>query len=152
MNTEQFADDILYIGGALNLNARNKDIEISRMYKKVEAGAGFFLTQPIFGDGAITYLSNMKKDERIRILGGIMPMVSYKNAQFLNNEIPGIVVPDKYINRFNENMMREEAEKEGIEIAVDIANKIKSFVDGFYFIAPFNRVNMIVEIMRKIKL
>ncbi|WHH57264.1 bifunctional homocysteine S-methyltransferase/methylenetetrahydrofolate reductase [Petroclostridium sp. X23] len=151
MNTEQFADDILYIGGALNLNARNKDIEILRMYKKAEAGAGFFLTQPIFEDEAITYLSNLKKDEGIKILGGIMPMVSYKNAQFLNNEIPGIVVPDKYINRFNENMTREEAEKEGIEIAVDIVNRIKNFVDGFYFIAPFNRVNMIVEIMRKIK-
>jgi homocysteine S-methyltransferase len=120
------------------------------MYKKAEAGAEFFLTQPIFEESVIDYLTKMDKPENVKILGGIMPMVSYKNAQFLNNEIPGIKIPQEYIARFREDMAREEAEEVGIKIAVDIAIKIKKYVNGFYFIAPFNRVNMIVNILKEV--
>lgn len=150
MNKEQFAEDPYHVGGALNLNVYNKDAEISRMYKKAEAGAEFFLTQPIFEESVIDYLTKMDKPENVKILGGIMPMVSYKNAQFLNNEIPGIKIPQEYIARFREDMAREEAEEVGIKIAVDIAIKIKKYVNGFYFIAPFNRVNMIVNILKEV--
>lgn len=152
MNKEQFSDDTLFIGGALNLNARNKDAEVLRMYKKAEAGADFFLTQPIYSDEVAAYLSTFRKSDEIRILGGIMPIVSYKNAQFLNNEIPGIAVPEKYISRFHEEMSREGAEQEGINIAVDIAARIKKDVNGFYFIAPFNRAAMIAKIIKKLNL
>jgi methionine synthase I (cobalamin-dependent)/5,10-methylenetetrahydrofolate reductase len=148
MNAEFFAEDSMSIGGALNLNVMNKQAEVDRMQKKTENGATFFLTQPIYEDDAIEFLKNMKK-ENVKILGGILPIVSYRNAQFLNNELPGVQVPESYINRFNKKMSREEAEEVGVEIAVEIANKIKPYVDGIYFMTPFNRVSMIVKIIEK---
>lgn len=71
-----------------------------------------------YDDKVIEYLSTLKRDKNIKILGGIMPLVSYRNAQFLNNEFPGIVIPENYISKFNMEMSREEAEEVGIEIAV----------------------------------
>jgi len=151
MNKNVFADDGFKIGGALNLNAANKDIEVERMYKKIAAGASFFLTQPIFDDETIEYLSKIKKPDGVKILAGIMPVVSYRNCQFLNNEVPGISIPEKYVNMFNPDMTKEEAQKTGIEIAVEIASRVKQFADGLYLMTPFNRVGMIAEIMNRIK-
>lgn len=152
MNKDVFSNDNINIGGALNLNVLNKDMEVSRMFRKVENGATFFLTQPIYDDAVIEYLSALKRDKNIKILGGIMPLVSYKNAQFLNNEVPGIVIPENYISKFNIEMSREEAEEIGIDIAVEISKKLKNYVDGFYFITPFNRIEMIIKILNKLNL
>lgn len=148
MNKEIFNGDEISIGGALNLNVANKNSEISRMNKKLSNGAGFFLTQPIFEDETIEFLSNLKREGKVKILGGIMPLVSYKNAQFINNELPGVSIPQKYVDRFHVDMTREEAEKVGIEIAVEIINKIKNYVDGLYLVTPFNRIEMIVKIIK----
>jgi len=148
MNAEFFAEDSISIGGALNLNVMNKQSEMERMLKKTENGATFFLTQPIYENETIEFLKNMKK-ENIKILGGILPIVSYKNVQFLNNELPGVHVPEDYIKRFSKKMSREEAEEVGVEIAVEVANKIKPYVDGIYFMTPFNRVPMIIKIIEK---
>jgi methionine synthase I (cobalamin-dependent)/5,10-methylenetetrahydrofolate reductase len=150
MNQEHFAADPIKIAGALNLNVNRKDVQENRMRQKIVSGASFFLTQPIFEEETIAYLAGMKKPQGIKILAGIMPMVSLRNAQFLNNEIPGIRVPEKYINSFTEDMSREEAEQTGIEISLEILEQIKDDVDGFYFITPFNRVNIIVNILKKI--
>ncbi|CDM69284.1 Methylenetetrahydrofolate reductase [Clostridium bornimense] len=150
MNEEVFTDDNIAIGGALNLNVRNKDIEVSRMKKKIERGANFFLTQPIYDDETFEYLKKVKEENNVKILGGILPIVSYKNAQFLNNELPGVHIPEKYLNRFTLDMDKEEAEKVGIEIAVELGNKMKDIVDGFYFITPFKRVEMIIKIIDRI--
>ena len=105
MNIEVFNEDPLSIGGALNLNLTNKEKEVSRMTKKAEKGATFFLTQPIYEDETIDYLKTLK-DRNVKILGGILPIVSYRNAQFLNNELPGVHVPDEYVNRFSPDMNR----------------------------------------------
>lgn len=148
MNNEFFKEDNIQIGGALNLNVINKNSEVSRMYKKSDNGATFFLTQPIYDDETIEFLKNLKRDN-VKILGGILPIVSYRNAQFLNNELPGVHIPDEYIKRFNMDMSKEEAEEVGIEMAVEIGNKIKPYVDGIYFMTPFNRVQMIIKIMNK---
>lgn len=149
MNSELFGQDPYIVGGALNLNVQNKDAEIARMWRKVENGARFFLTQPIFDSEVIEYLSRLKATEKVKILGGIMPIVSYKNALFLNNEIPGISIPSRYIERFRPDMSRQEAEEVGIEIAVELINNVKQHVDGLYLITPFNRVNMVVRILKE---
>ncbi|SHJ47631.1 homocysteine S-methyltransferase [Dethiosulfatibacter aminovorans DSM 17477] len=148
MNIEVFGEDPLSIGGALNLNLANKDKEVSRMMKKAENGATFFLTQPIYEDETIDYLKTLK-DRNVKILGGILPIVSYRNARFLNNELPGVHVPAEYVNRFNPDMTRQEAEETGIQMAVELAKKLKPHVDGIYFMTPFNRVSMIVEIIKR---
>lgn len=151
MNEEVFQGENITIGGALNLNVRNKDIEVSRMKKKIENGANFFITQPIYDDETFEYLKKVKEENNVKILGGILPIVSYKNAQFLNNELPGVHIPQKYINRFTIDMDKEEAEKVGIEIAVELGNKMKDIVDGFYFVTPFKRVEMIMKIIDGIR-
>jgi homocysteine S-methyltransferase len=151
MNKDVFKEDKFKIGGALNLNVLNKDLELTRMYKKIERGATFFLTQPIYEDETIQFLSKIKRDKNIKILGGILPLVSYRNAQFINNELPGVNIPKKYLDKFGMEMTREEGEKLGIEIAVEIAKNIINYVDGIYLMTPFNRFNMIVEIINKIK-
>jgi len=147
---EHFTFDHVTIAAALNLNADQKDVQVRRMQNKAAFGAEYFLTQPIFADDTIKYLSTMKKPVGTKILGGIMPIVSIRNARFLNNEIPGISIPEKYINSFSEDMSREQAEQTGIEIALSTIDKIKHYVDGFYFITPFNRVNIIAYILEQI--
>lgn len=149
MNKEFFIHDPYVIGGALNLNVKNKDVEISRKERKIESGAQFFLTQPIFDSEAIEYLGKLKTRKKAKILAGVMPIVSYKNALFLDNEIPGISIPSQYIDRFSPDMDRQEAEDIGIEIAVELIDKIKQHVDGLYLITPFNRVNMIIRILKE---
>lgn len=150
MNGEVFKDDEISIGGALNLNVTNKNSEVLRMNRKVQNGASFFLTQPIFEDETIEFLAQFKREKNIKILGGIMPLVSHRNAQFINNELSGVNIPEKYANRFKADMSREEAERVGIEIAVDIIKKIKNHVDGLYFVTPFNRIEMIISIIKAI--
>jgi len=151
MNNEVFSSENINIGAALNLNVLNIEIEISRMAKKIQRGATFFLTQPIYEDKAIEALKRIKKEYNVKILGGILPVVSYKNAAFLNNELSGVNIPNSFINRFKMDMSKEEAEQVGIDMAIEIANKIKDHVDGIYFMTPFNRVEMIIKIMNKIK-
>lgn len=151
MNEELFKEDNIYIGGALNLNVLNKEVEFNRMLKKIEKGAKFFLTQPIYDDSAIEFLRKIKERTNVKILAGLLPVVSYKNAIFLNNELPGVTIPDKYVKMFSENMSKEEAQKVGIKITVELGKKLKDIADGLYFITPFNRVNMLIEIIKQIK-
>lgn len=149
MNKEVFAHEPYFYGGALNLNVLNKDVEIRRMELKAEKGAKFFLTQPIFYDNVIEYLKKVKAQYNVKILAGVMPLVSYRNAMFLNNEVPGIYISPEYIERFSPHMSRQEAENVGIDIAVELITKIKDYVDGIYLITPFNRTSMIAKIIDK---
>ena len=151
MNNEVFTSDDIFIGGALNLNVLNKEVEYGRMMKKVERGAKFFLTQPIYNDSAVEFLKSIKERTDVKILGGILPVVSYRNAMFLNNELPGVTIPQEILNRFSEDMSREEGQNIGIDIAVSMGKKLKGICDGLYFITPFGRVNMIVDIVNRIK-
>lgn len=149
MNQEVFTGQPYAVGGALNLNIVNKQVELDRMVKKAVAGAQYFLTQPIFAQEVIDFLPKVNRPDGSKVLGGIMPLVSYNNAQFLNNEVPGIQVPEEYIERFDKNMTRQEAEAVGIALAVELAHKVRPHVDGFYFITPFNRIEMIVKIINQ---
>ena len=151
MNSEFFKDDNILIGGALNLNVLNKEVEFNRMLKKIDKGAKFFLTQPIYDDEAIEFLKKIRERTNVKILAGLLPVVSYKNAMFLNNELPGVTIPDKYVKMFGENMGKEEAQEVGIKISVEIGKKLKDVCDGLYFITPFNRVSMLIEIIKQIK-
>lgn len=151
MNSELFKDDPMLIGGALNLNVLNKEAQINRMVKKHSKGADVFLTQPIFEDEVIDYLPDIDRNSG-KILAGIMPIVSYKNALFLNNEVPGITVPEDKIEMFKSANGKEESIEIGISIAVETIDKIRDRVDGIYFITPFNRIDIIKEIMDRVKL
>lgn len=143
MNEEHFSRDPVFYGGALNVTLGNVDKIIERMQKKIDAGASYFLTQPVFSEEAIERMKYIKEHIDTRILCGIMPLVSYKNANFIKNEFIGIDVPDEILSRYSEDMTKEEGEITGAKIADEIMEKLYDYVDGFYFMLPFNRVSLI---------
>ena len=151
MNKEQFREEPIAYGGALNYGRKNLEAEMRRMQKKCEAGASFFLTQPIYSEEDIERIRRIKSSVQTKIICGIMPLVSYRNALFMKNEITGIHVPDEIIARYDPDMSREEAAKIGVEISCEIAEKLWNIADGFYFMVPFNRAELIAEIMERLK-
>lgn len=147
MNEEEFAKDPMVYGGAINYNRPNMDVEIGRMKKKMEAGASFFLTQPLFTKEDADRLREMSRQVPARILCGIMPLVSKKNAIFMKNEMAGIHVTEETINRYREDMSREEGEAVGISLAREVMEYTEDFVSGYYFSIPFNRVYLLDQIL-----
>lgn len=150
LNKSEFPGGEIFIGGALNINSKNFNVELKRAQLKIDKGVNFFMTQPAFSHESIHALKMAKDVLKCKILGGILPIVSHRNAIFLNNEIPGIKVPENIINRF-EGKGREEAESVGINTAIEIYKEIIPFVDGLYIITPFNRWKMICRIIECIK-
>ena len=151
MNREMCQDTNITIAAALNLNAADLEKEYLRMEKKADRGTAVFLTQPIFSESAIAALQDLRERYSVKVIAGIMPLVSYKNAVFLNNEVPGIQVPEHIVSQFSLEMTREEAEERGKRIAVDIATRVRPYVDGFYMIIPFSRTGMVIEILKTLK-
>ena len=150
MNEEYFSGDPMIYGGALNYGRKNLDKEIERMERKIQAGASYFLTQPIYSQEDIERIAYIKSRVDTKILGGIMPLVSYRNALFMKNEIYGIHVPDEVVARYSPGMSREEGEAAGIACALELAGKMKNVVDGYYFMVPFNRASMICRIISRL--
>lgn len=147
MNEDQFADTPLCYGGAINQGRRNIEIEIGRVKKKMEAGATFFLTQPVSTKESAERVRRIKEETGARILCGIMPFVSLKNATFMKNEMIGIDVTEEVLSRYREDMTREEGEQAGIELAKEMMAFTEDFADGYYFSFPFNRVSMLEKIL-----
>ncbi|MDF2588741.1 MAG: Methionine synthase (cobalamin-dependent), methyltransferase domain [Anaerocolumna sp.] len=146
MNREHFSEEPIYFGGALNYGRGNIDKVIERINKKQAAGAKYFLTQPIFTDEDIDRIKYIKSKVDTKLLCGIMPLVSFRNANFIKNEITGINVPDDIVNRYHPDMSKEEAEWVGAEIASEIIAKLSDKADGYYFMLPFNRVSLMDKI------
>ena len=146
MNEEHFSEEPLYYGGALNYGRGLIDKVVERMEKKIAAGAKYFLTQPIYAEEDIQRIKQLKERVNTKILCGIMPFVSYRNANFVKNEITGIYVPDEIVNRYTMDMSKEEAEQVGADIANEIIEKLNPFADGYYFMLPFNRVSLMDKI------
>lgn len=149
MNKEHFKEEPIYFGGALNYNRPNLDMEIKRMERKIEAGAKYFLTQPIFSKDDMERIRVVKEKTNTKILCGIMPLISYRNASFIKNEILGIHVPEEILARFEPEMTREEGEAVGVEIAKEVMQKLETVADGYYFMLPFNRVHLVEQILKK---
>ncbi|MBQ7776767.1 MAG: bifunctional homocysteine S-methyltransferase/methylenetetrahydrofolate reductase [Lachnospiraceae bacterium] len=149
MNEDQFEGEPICYGGAINQGRRNLDVEIGRVKKKMEAGATFFLTQPVSTKDGVERVRRIKEETGARILCGIMPFVSLKNAAFMKNEMTGIDVTDEVLVRYREDMTREEGEQAGIQLAKEMMSLTEDFADGYYFSFPFNRVSMLEKILEK---
>lgn len=142
MNEEHFADDPIQYGGALNPGLGRVDKIVERMRHKIEAGAKYFLTQPIYDEETIEKIHYIKENVDTKILCGIMPFVSYTNANFIKNEFSGIRVPDEIVLRYSKDMSKEEAENVGASLGKELVKKLEPYADGYYFMLPFNRVSM----------
>lgn len=137
--------------GALNVNANRFDMEIERAEKKMESGIFCFLTQPVTSETGLNNLvlarSRLKE---ARILGGIIPIVSEKNARFMDTEIRGMNVDTEIIERFH-GLDREQGEELGRKIALETASKMLPYVDGYYLVTPFRRTALMVKLVRAIR-
>ena len=147
MNEDQFGAAPICFGGAINQTRRNLDVEIGRVKKKMEAGASFFLTQPVSTREGAARVRRIKEETGARILCGIMPFVSLKNATFMKNEMTGIEVSEEVLARYRADMTREEGEQAGIVLAKEMMELTADFADGYYFSFPFNRVSMLEKIL-----
>lgn len=150
MNSEALKDSPLTYGGAINQSRRRIESEIKRVQKKMEAGAEFFLTQPVFTVEDAERLRRVKEETGARILCGIMPLVSRKNALFMKNEISGVNVTDEVIERYPENGDREDGENVGVELAKEMIAATRDFADGYYFSFPFNRTYLLKRIIQEV--
>ncbi len=137
------------IYGAININAVNFDSQLDRAKKKVENGVKVLFTQPVLTREAFENLKRIKTELNVKVMGGIIPVVSYKNACFMNSEISGINVSEDIIKRY-EGIDREEASKLAVEISCKVASEIQDYVDGFYIITPFKRVDIVTQIVTRI--
>ena len=138
--------------GALNLNARNFDVELRRAVEKLENGMSGFLTQPVLSAQAVENLRKARQTlgERAKILVGIMPVVSQRNAIFMENEINGIHVEEDIIQRFA-GLDREQGEALGLEVSMQMAREALPYADGFYLMTPFNRVALMERLIARLK-
>ncbi len=137
--------------GALNLNARNFQVQLRLAQEKEECGMSAFLTQPVLSKEALDNLILARQTLKGKILGGIFPVVSHRNALFLNNEISGMRVCDEIVSLY-EGKTREDAEALAVSISRKVALEIAPHVDGFYLMTPFKRVELICRILREISL
>lgn len=151
MNLEYFQEDPIVYGGALNYGRANLDKEIERMKRKIEAGASYFLTQPIYSREDVERIAYVKEQVDTKILCGIMPLVSYRNACYMKNEMSGVHVPEEVVARYHKDMSREEGEAVGVAIALETLEQLAEIGDGFYFMVPFNRASMISTIMKRMR-
>ena len=138
--------------GALNLNARNFEVELRRAGEKLENGMSGFLTQPVLSEQAVENLRRTRETlgERAKILAGIMPVVSQRNAIFMENEVNGIHVAEEIVEAFA-GLDREQGEALGLEISLKMAREALPYADGFYLMTPFNRVALMERLIARLK-
>ncbi len=126
--------------------------EIERFKQKVEAGAEYAVTQPVFDPKMLQDFIASVSSHKIPFVAGIWPFTSYKNAEFMANEVPGVVVPEKLLKRMSKAKTREQGRIIGIEIAREIIAEIKPYVQGFAISAPFGNVKIALAALEKIEI
>ena len=138
----------ILIGVGANPCAINLENEIKHFYNKIDAGAEYVMTQPVFdADTLLRFMDITSKYKQIPVVAGIWPLISLKNALFLKNEVPGVEIPDRIIERMEKANTKEDALKIGIEIAHEIKQKIDSSVQGYQISAPFGKVDLAINII-----
>ena len=138
------------IFAALNLNARNFDMQLRIAREKEACGVSGFLTQPVLSQRALDNLRAARGALRGKILGGIYPVVSYKNACFLNNEIAGMSIDPDLIALY-QGKDREEAEDLAVRVSHQAAGAMEPYTDGLYLMTPFKRVALITRILEGLR-
>jgi homocysteine S-methyltransferase len=136
------------IGVGVNPAAIDPAHEIRRFEWKVDAGAEFAITQPVFDAAQLEKFVANVGDARIPIIAGIWPLVSVRNAEFLANEVPGVSVPADVIERMRRanEQSKEHAVAEGIAIAREMLARVRGVVQGVQVSAPFGKVELALQV------
>lgn len=136
------------IGVGVNPGAINMDEEIKRFEYKVEAGAQYAITQPIFDAEQLHDFLRRIEHVRIPIVAGIWPLVSYRNAEFLHNEVPGVRVPAGVMERMlvASDKGKEAGRDEGLQIARELLTDVRDAIQGAQVSAPFGNVRFALDV------
>jgi len=136
------------IGVGVNPGAVNLEEEIRRFEWKVEAGAEYAITQPVFDTGQLVTFLDKISHVKIPIVAGIWPLISYRNAEFMHNEVPGVNVTQEILERMRiaSEQSKEHAREEGILIARDSLTQVKDVIAGVQVSAPFGNVRYALQV------
>jgi homocysteine S-methyltransferase len=136
------------VGVGVNPAPIDLEHELKRFAWKVEAGAEFAVTQPVFDASQLENFLRRTEGARIPIVAGIWPLVSVRNAEFLANEVPGVSVPESIITRMRKagDRSKEHAVAEGIAIAREMLDRVRGGVQGVQVSAPFGKVELALEV------
>ncbi|MEO8168070.1 MAG: bifunctional homocysteine S-methyltransferase/methylenetetrahydrofolate reductase [bacterium] len=137
------------IGVGLNPGAINLDEELKRLDWKIESGAEYIVTQPVFDVRILEKCLRRIEHVKLPVLAGIWPLVSYRNAEFMNNEVPGASVPPEIMERMRKTTTKEEGFAEGVKIAKETYDHIRNEMAGAQLSAPMGRIEGIFEIVGK---
>jgi homocysteine S-methyltransferase len=142
-----------FVGCALNLNPNSSKDEIKNLIRKINAGADFVLTQPVYQPEAASAFLEMLKNElgnlRIPVLVGILPLANIRHANFLNQEVPGISIPEKILARMEK--AGDNSGLEGVKIAVEIIEKLRTVINGVFIMPAFSRFDLAADIIELAK-
>jgi len=142
-----------FIGCALNLIPKDPEREIKVLRRKIANGANFALTQPVYEPEKALDFLRLYEDKygklEIPLLVGILPLYGVRHAAFLHNEVPGIAIPDEIRQRIN--AAGDNAPREGVRIAAELAEEIKIWGQGIYIMPAFGRYDLAVEIVDAVK-
>jgi len=141
----------LTVGVGANPVAAEPQREIERFRRKAEAGAEYAITQPVFDPEMFFAFQDAVKDCRVPLVAGIWPFTSYKNAEFMANEVPGVVVPPALLERMSAARDPKEGRRIGVEIAREMVEKLAPCAAGFAVSAPFGNVRIALAVLGKIK-
>jgi homocysteine S-methyltransferase len=131
------------------LNRGDLDKEISLLRKKIDAGADFALSQPIYDPHTVErflrhYETVIGEPVEIPILVGILPIYSPRHAAFLHNEVPGVFIPEPILNRINN---ADDTAEVGVKIAQELLLDLKDLVQGAYLMPPFAKYHLAAEVV-----
>lgn len=135
------------IGGAFNPNTRDISVQVGRMRRKMERGAEYFLTQPVYSREKVGQILAATRDTAAPIFLGVMPLASHRNAEYLHNEFPGISIPDEVRERMR--LAGDNGAAEGVEIAWELMEYALPHFAGVYVMPPFNRHAAALELLRR---
>jgi len=134
-----------FIGAGMGIGCdAKKDMESAR--KKLGKGAHFVITQPVFAPEASAKTFTALRESGVLVVAGVLPLVSFRNAEYLHYEVPGIFVPENHLKRM-ENKKGRDAEKEGVEIAREIIEDLKPLCDGILLMPPLGRYRLIEDLL-----
>lgn len=138
-----------FVCGGLNINAMRFDLELERAKEKMDCGVSAFLTQPVLSEQAALHLERARDELRgAKLIGGLFPVVSEKNARFLQSEVHGITV-DEAVVRAYAGLDRAQGEDMAVRLCREAASRISPFVDGYYIMTPFQRVELVCRVIRE---
>jgi homocysteine S-methyltransferase len=139
----------LTIACALNPTAENRALEIDRLRKKIDAGAHIIMTQPLYQLSDLTDFLEDFGDVPIPILAGIMPLNSFKHAEYLHNEVPGITIPDHI--RKEMELAGDEGARVGVEQSEKLIEELRPLIAGIYAVPSFGRYDDLCAMVKRLK-